>query len=254
MGTWLITLRNRSQIFFWVGLYFIAMTIFCFIKAIYHHDSILGTGAYLKPLKYFTTLALFSWSIGWLIHHLYSTVIKKVVSISCAITMLIYSGIILLQSNKGVTSHYNLNTPFDKMLYYLLILMAFVFFMANVLLTVTFFNQKKIRISQHYTWGIRMGLLFFTFTLLIGFLMIINMSHTVGGEDGGKGLPFLNWSSSNGDLRVSHILGVLALQIIPLMSYYWFKTKTQVIAFSVLYITVTVIFLITALMGLPLIP
>ena len=254
MVTWLTALKNRSQLFFWFGLYFIVMTIFCFTKAIYHHDSILGTGAFLKPLKYFTTLALFSWSIGWIIHHLHSSVVKKVVSISFAVSMLIYSGIILLQSNRGVTSHYNLSTPFDKMLYYSLCISAFVFFMAVTLLTVTFFNQKKIRISQHYTWGIRMGLLIFTFSILVGFLMMMNMSHTIGGNDGSKGLPFLNWSTRYGDLRVSHFLGLFSLQIIPLMSYYWFKTKTQVLAFSFLYITVAVIFLITALMGLPLIP
>ena len=47
-------------------------------------------------------------------------------------------------------------------------------------------------------------------------MSVIN-SHNIGGKIGETGLPLLNWSTLNGDLRVAHFFGIHSLQIIPIL-------------------------------------
>jgi hypothetical protein len=53
----------------------------------------------------------------------------------------------------------------------------------------------------------------------VGGYMLARGSHTVGAPDGGAGLPFVNWSTIAGDLRIAHFIAIHAIQIVPLFAY-----------------------------------
>lgn len=85
-------------------------------------------------------------------------------------------------------------------------------------------------------------------------------AHTVGAPDDGPGLPFLNWSTSRGDLRIPHFLGLHAMQAIPLLAWLLSRRKkmlepqrVQMVWFSAFaYASLFVLLLWQALGGRPL--
>jgi hypothetical protein len=85
-------------------------------------------------------------------------------------------------------------------------------------------------------WALRLGMVLTIIGALTGSLMtrptaaqladarsvkrmMIAGAHTVGGLDGGRGVPVTGWSREHGDVRVPHFLGLHAVQILALIAF-----------------------------------
>ena len=136
------------------------------------------------------------------------------------------------------------------------------FIMANTVLVgyllLRFFRQKAIaNYPMSLLWSIRWGVAIFVLGCLEGILMVFNRAHTVGATDGGAGLPLLNWSTTAGDLRIAHFMGLHALQVLPLLTWALIKVNhapsvRQVNWLAAVYLLLNVSLLVLALLGKPL--
>ena len=84
--------------------------------------------------------------------------------------------------------------------------------------------------------------------------MAASLRHSLGGPDGGAGLPFLNWSREYGDLRVAHFFGIHALQVLPVTGYFLARTRGQLFVAAGTYLAFVLILYWQSLLGYPLIP
>ena len=77
------------------------------------------------------------------------------------------------------------------------------------------------------------------------------MNHSVGAINDNSNWFIVGWSKTVGDLRVSHFIGMHALQLLPLLSFYIFKNTKSTIIISLLYAVLAVTTLVQALNGKP---
>ncbi len=91
---------------------------------------------------------------------------------------------------------------------------------------------------------------------LQGTMIVTNDAHSIPGPDGGPGLPFVNWSTEQGDLRIAHFFGMHAMQALPLLGFALDRmriaaARNVVVAAGILWLALTGGLLFMALNGRP---
>lgn len=246
-------LKKRNDTLYYFGwLMFIAFFV-CLIASYFDNTIILGINAWIKPMKFYLSIGIMTWTIDWLGWYLKAQ--KKVLTYSwvLVITMLIEMIIISFQAARGQRSHFNQSSIFNSILFSIMGLSITIFVLWTAYICILFFLQKEFSISKTYLLSIRLGLVLFVLFALEGWVIVGNLSHTVGAPDGSTGLPFVNWSREYGDLRIAHFFGMHALQIMPLTGYYFAKKNIHVMLFSIIYFLLVTMLLIMAIKGLPII-
>jgi len=116
-----------------------------------------------------------------------------------------------------------------------------------------FFNNSFPDLPTHYVWAIRFGIIIFVIFSFEGFAMGSRLNHSVGALNDNSNWFIMGWSKTVGDLRVSHFIGMHALQVLPILSYYFLKNTKLTVGLSIIYGLLALLTLIQALKGRPLI-
>jgi hypothetical protein len=210
---------RRQPILFWVGAAHLALYGVFLALVPFDARTVLGISPWIKPSKFAISIAVYLFTIAWFIDHLaLSRRAHRVVSWSLASAMLLEMALIAFQAARGTTSHFNQTSPFNAAVFGIMGA-AITYSAAIALYILVKYFRTPPALPRAYIWGIRLGLLIFLLANLEGFVMAFRLAHSVGVPDGGAGLPYTNWSTAGGDLRVAHFIGLHALQAVPLAGW-----------------------------------
>lgn len=251
MSNFIEELKTRNETLFYYGLFCLLFAIVFLALTKYSNAQVYNVSAWYKPFKFAFSTFLFSWAMAWYCYYLPDFNIKF---FNWSVILLLGFEIvyIAIQASKGQLSHYNLSTPVYAALYSMMALAATLVTIYTAYVGLLFFTNDFPNLPNYYVWAIRLGILIFVLFSFEGFVMGSRLTHTIGGADGGKGLPLLNWSTKYGDPRIAHFIGMHALQVLPLLSYYLLKNTKATLFISLLYALLAIFTLRQALKGKPL--
>lgn len=206
-----------SRVLAWTGVLHAALAVLALVLMPFDSRTILGVDPWLKPFKFMASLAVYEWTLAWMLGQLVErSWPERVVAWGVALLMLGETACLWMQSARGTTSHFNTATPFDGAVFEAMgILIAFNTLLVAWLLIL--FLYRRTRLAPQPLLGVRLGLAVFLLGSIQGAALIANGAHAVGVPDGGPGLPLVNWSTEGGDLRIAHGLGLHGLQLFPLV-------------------------------------
>lgn len=260
LGEFLAELKRRNLVLWRVGLVQIVLFLLSVPGLVWDSRVVTGVNPWIKPMKFDLSIAIYCWTMGWILNELPGLFARKI-SARIAACMLIEIVVITFQAARGVPSHFNGSTPFNFAMYGIMGSAIFynTFLLVRVLMR---FLSEGLPLPLLATRGIQLGLISILLGSASGMVMVFHGAHSVGVADGGPGLPFVNWSTRGGDLRIAHFLGLHGLQFMVFLGYglaapalKWAEaTRLKILhaAFAG-HVLILVLALVCALMGHPVI-
>jgi hypothetical protein len=215
---------------------------------------LIGVSVWEKPAKFFLSVAVHFLTVAWALSLVTGTIrqsrsirwsIAALVVASC-LELIIISG----RALRGEASHFNTVTAFDGALYAMMGIGA-----VTMTLTSGIIGFRIWQNRQNGLWakasglGIMLGALLTT--VVAGYMSSQEGGHWVGGElSDANGLAFFHWSTTGGDLRVAHFIGLHATQIVPFAALG--GRHSLIYATALVTIAATAVAFVQALYGVPL--
>jgi hypothetical protein len=221
----------------------------------------LATSAWIKPIKFSVSFASFVWTISLFLSALDLPYWRqKLARYAIVVSVTLEMASLIVQAWRS--AHMIALTRIDVIAAQATSAMISIVTMVSIWVLAMFLRPQSIRlIDGAQILAVRLSMGIFLAGNAIGGYMLARGSHTVGAADGTQGLPFLNWSTIAGDLRIAHFIALHAIQIIPLFTWLlWSMTprpslkyrKLTVVILSALVTLIVSATFIQAAMGSPL--
>ncbi len=241
-------LERRNPLLAKAGAIGFALALVMACLSFFDERQLLGVSVWHKPIKFFISVSIYFWTMGWLMENLNQP--KKVSRVSFLIFLLLTGELIIItfQASRGELSHYNISSYFNSAIFQLMGIM--IFLNSVVAAWVLFLFMKVKTLPRGYLLSIQIGLIIFLMAGFEGFFMAGRLGHTIGAPDGQEGLFFLGWAKAYGDLRVFHFLGLHSLQVLSLIGWYLFRNQPgKIVIIGVIYFILSSGALCMALQG-----
>lgn len=245
-------LKYRNETLFFFGLVCFILSILFFVLVYLTKTELFGVNAWNKPLKFALSLGIYSWTMAWYCYYLPDfnlPLFNWTVVILWSFEILY----IAIQAAKGQQSHYNVSTPFYSVLYGLMAIAATIVTLYTAYIGWLFFKHTFPELPDYYVWAIRLGIVLFVIFSFEGFAMGSRLNHSVGALNDNSNWLIIGWSKTVGDLRVAHFIGMHALQVLPLVSYYCLRNTKWTVGLAAVYGLLALCTLIQALKGQPIV-
>ncbi|WP_225833081.1 hypothetical protein [Streptomyces sp. NK08204] len=189
---------------------------------------LVGAPIWFKPFKFSVSFVAYCLSLAWMLSLLPSGRrvgwwAGTVVALASLIEMVIITG----QVVRGKRSHFNHETPFDEALFNAMGVTVAILWLGTLAIAVLLLRARIA--DRASAWAMRSGIILALAGAGVGFLMSrpapgqrrgvskVVGAHSVGVPDGGPSMPLTGWSTTGGDLRIPHFVGMHALQLLPLL-------------------------------------
>ena len=219
---------KHTKSLFWLAVICVVVAVALIPLWILDSRQLLGVSVWEKPIKFYISVAIFSFTYSWLSSFLtrggrWVRLTGLVIAVSLAVEIVI----ILAMASLGETSHFNVSTPSAIAIWS--IMATFI----SIVLFSTVFISLMILFQKQQVFNLKLALALGSINTAVGmglaYLMTwptaaqlanyqgIAGAHAVGVSDGGPGLPFLGWSTVAGDLRVGHFFGLHSIQVAAIL-------------------------------------
>jgi hypothetical protein len=245
----LFELFNRNRLLTLTGLAMLFLAAMLLVLMPSNSKEVMGINSLIKPLKFAFSLWIFSWTMAWFSAEFADRTYVRRLSKLIMVTTFFEQGVITVQAFRGTLSHFNMDAIPDFILFSLMGVMI-VWLTVFVALGAKRLRKQPGGLHQPYRLAIYLGIWMFVLSGVIGGVMSALNTHAVGTDMGGPGLPFLNWSTIAGDLRVSHFFGMHALQVLPFMTFQFQRNGLNAEQSKQLLKSVTAIYFIFVLFTL----
>jgi hypothetical protein len=219
---------KHTKSLFWLAVICVVVAVALIPLWILDSRELLGVSVWEKPIKFYISVAIFSFTYSWLSSFLtrggrWVKLTGFVIAVSLAVEIVI----ILAMASIGETSHFNVSTPTAIAIWSIMATFISIVLFSTIFISlmILFQKQQEFNLKLALALGsintaVGMGLAYLmtwpTATQLANYQGIAG-AHAVGVSDGGPGLPFLGWSTVAGDLRVGHFFGLHSIQVAAIL-------------------------------------
>jgi hypothetical protein len=222
-----------------------------------------GVGVWVKPIKFLVSVGLFALTSAWFFGYL-PEARRRAAPMRAAVRTLVATACfeiayITAQGALGQASHFNETTAFHAVMYALMGIAALLL-VGTALPLGREIARHAAGLHPAFRLSLVLGLvLTFVLGAGTGIATSLNGGHGIGGLAGDPGLPFFGWSTTGGDLRPVHFLGIHAQQILPLAGALAVRTmperaRATVWVVAAVYVLLTLAVFLQALAGRPFLP